>query len=99
MLIDRFLKAGREFLGCEYPIMCGAMTWVSDPQLVSAIGNAGGFGLLAGGNTPIDVFERQIVETGENVLLLRVDTPVGEEAMEDLMDLPNVNSVQLLNIL
>jgi enoyl-[acyl-carrier protein] reductase II len=45
--------------------MCGAMTWVSDPQLVSAIGNAGGFGLLAGGNTPIDVFERQIIETGE----------------------------------
>jgi D-3-phosphoglycerate dehydrogenase len=41
----------------------------------------------------------QIVETGENVLLLRVDNPVEEEAMEDLMDLPNVNSVQLLDIL
>ena len=40
----------------------------------------------------------QIVETGENVLLLRVDTPVSEETMEDLMDLPNVNSVQLLGI-
>jgi D-3-phosphoglycerate dehydrogenase len=40
----------------------------------------------------------QIVETGENVLLLRVDTPVSEETMEDLMDLPNVNSVQLLRI-
>jgi len=52
-------------LNCKYPIMCGAMTWVSDPQLVSAIGNAGGFGLLAGGNTPVDVFEKQIVETGE----------------------------------
>ena len=65
MLIDTFFEKGREFLDCKYPIMCGAMTWVSDPQLVSAIGNAGGFGLLAGGNTPIDVFERQIVETGE----------------------------------
>jgi len=40
----------------------------------------------------------QIVETGENVLLIRVDTPVEEETMEDLMDLPNVNSVQLLHI-
>ena len=40
----------------------------------------------------------QIVETGENVLLLRVDSPVDEETMEDLMDLPNVNSVQLLEI-
>ncbi len=40
----------------------------------------------------------QIIETGENVLLLRVDNPVEEETMEDLMDLPNVNSVQLLHI-
>jgi D-3-phosphoglycerate dehydrogenase len=40
----------------------------------------------------------QIIETGENVLFLRVDSPVDEKAMEDLMDLPNVNSVQLLHI-
>jgi enoyl-[acyl-carrier protein] reductase II len=26
MLIDRLFKVGREFLGCKYPIMCGAMT-------------------------------------------------------------------------
>ena len=65
MLIDKFFKSGRKFLGCKYPIMCGAMTWVSDPKLVSAIGNAGGFGLLAGGNTPVDILEKQIIETGE----------------------------------
>ena len=63
MLIDRFLEKGREFLGSQYPIMCGAMTWVSDPQLVSAVGNAGGFGLLAGGNTPPDIFKKQVEET------------------------------------
>lgn len=63
MLIDRFLTSGREFLGCKYPIMCGAMTWVSDPQLVSAVGNCGGFGLLAGGNAPIEVLKNQIQET------------------------------------
>ena len=40
----------------------------------------------------------QIVETGENVLVLRVDSPVDDQTMEDLMDLPNVNSVQLLHI-
>jgi D-3-phosphoglycerate dehydrogenase len=40
----------------------------------------------------------QIIETGENILLLRVDSPVAENVMEDLIDLPNVNSVQLLNI-
>ena len=65
MLIDTFFEKGRDFLGCKYPIICGAMTWVSDPKLVSAIGNAGGFGLLAGGNTPVEIFEKQIIETGE----------------------------------
>jgi len=65
MLIDKFFVSGRKFLGCKYPIMCGAMTWVSDPKLVSTIGNAGGFGLLAGGNTPVDIFEEQIIETKE----------------------------------
>jgi enoyl-[acyl-carrier protein] reductase II len=65
MLIEKFFTKGRAFLGCEYPIMCGAMTWVSDPKLVSTIGNAGGFGLLAGGNTPADIFEEQIIETQE----------------------------------
>ena len=63
MLIDRFFGKGRKFLGCRYPIMCGAMTWVSDPQLVSAVGRAGGFGLLAGGNTPPELFKSQIEET------------------------------------
>lgn len=63
MLIDRFIENGRQFLGSKYPIMCGAMTWVSDPQLVSAIGNAGGFGLLAGGNMPAQTLRAQIEET------------------------------------
>jgi enoyl-[acyl-carrier protein] reductase II len=49
MLIDRFLKTGSQFLGCKYPIMCGAMTWISDPKLIKAVGEAGGFGLIAGG--------------------------------------------------
>lgn len=63
MIIDRFLEKGRQFLGCRYPIICGAMTWVSDPKLVSTIGNAGGFGLLAGGNMPKELLREQILET------------------------------------
>lgn len=65
MLIDTFFQKGRDFLGCEYPIMCGAMTWVSDPKLVAAIGEAGGFGLLAGGNMPVDLLEQEIEATRE----------------------------------
>jgi len=63
MLIDRFFKQGRAFLGSRFPIICGAMTWVSDPGLVSAVGNAGGFGLLAGGNAPAQIPREQIEET------------------------------------
>ncbi|MDD2388625.1 MAG: nitronate monooxygenase [Desulfobacterales bacterium] len=63
MLIDDFFKRGKDFLGCEIPIMCGAMTWISDPKLVSAVANAGGFGLLAGGNSPVEIFENEILAT------------------------------------
>ena len=63
MLLDRFFDKGRQFLGCRFPIMCGAMTWVSEPELVSHMGRCGGFGLLAGGNAPVDVLENQIEKT------------------------------------
>ncbi|MEA2012984.1 MAG: nitronate monooxygenase [Verrucomicrobiota bacterium] len=63
MIIDNFLEKGRDFLGVKYPIICGAMTWVSEPQLVAAVSNAGGFACLAGGNTPVDILEKQILET------------------------------------
>jgi enoyl-[acyl-carrier protein] reductase II len=65
MLLDKFIKAGQDFLGCKFPIMCGAMTWVSDYKLIGALGNAGGFGLLAGGNTPVDILEKEIIATRE----------------------------------
>jgi len=61
MLIDNFLTRGQEFLGCSYPIMCGAMTWISDYKLVGDVGNAGSFGFLAGGNTPVDILEKEII--------------------------------------
>jgi enoyl-[acyl-carrier protein] reductase II len=60
MLIDQFIKNGQAFLGCRYPITCGAMTWISDYKLVGDVGEAGGFGFLAGGNTPLDLLEKEI---------------------------------------
>jgi enoyl-[acyl-carrier protein] reductase II len=60
MLIDQFFKRGQAFLGCRYPITCGAMTWISDYKLVGDVGEAGGFGFLAGGNTPLDLLEKEI---------------------------------------
>ena len=48
-LLDRLWRRGQEFLGAELAIMGGAMTWVSDRHLVSAISNGGGFGVIACG--------------------------------------------------
>jgi enoyl-[acyl-carrier protein] reductase II len=53
-------KKGQEFLGVEYPIICGAMTWLSDSKLVKALSDAGGFGALAAGNMPVDLLEKEI---------------------------------------
>ena len=60
---DGFFERGREFLRVDTPIICGAMTWVSDPALVAAVANAGAFACLAGGNTPVDILDKQIRET------------------------------------
>lgn len=62
-LSDKFFKKGQEFFNVKYPIICGAMTWVSNPNLVASIAKANGFGCLAGGNTPPQILEEQIIET------------------------------------
>ncbi|MCK4909226.1 MAG: nitronate monooxygenase [Planctomycetes bacterium] len=61
--LNKLWQRGRDFLGVKYPIMCGAMTWISEANLVSTVCNAGGFGVLAGGNMPQDLFAQAIEET------------------------------------
>lgn len=36
-----------EILGCRYPVISGAMGVISNPELVAAVSEAGGFGVLA----------------------------------------------------
>ncbi|MBN2135922.1 MAG: nitronate monooxygenase, partial [Acidobacteria bacterium] len=38
----------------------GAMTWISDSGLVKAISEAGGFGVLAAGNMPVELLEQEV---------------------------------------
>ena len=61
--LDRVWGRGKEFLGAELPIMCGAMTWISDPNLVSLMSNLGAFGVLAAGNMPPEMFADSVDET------------------------------------
>jgi enoyl-[acyl-carrier protein] reductase II len=71
-LFDRLIKRGQEFLGVTYPILGGAMSWISESNLVSAISNEGGFGVIAGGNMPPDLFKDEIAKT-----LDKTDKPFG----------------------
>ena len=44
------MKIFCEMLGIEYPIIQGAMAWIATPELVAAVSNAGGLGVLATGH-------------------------------------------------
>jgi enoyl-[acyl-carrier protein] reductase II len=57
------MERGRQFLGTEHAILCGAMSWVSERNLVSAISNAGGFGVIACGGMNPDQLEAEINAT------------------------------------
>ena len=61
--LDDLWKSGKAFLGVDIPIMCGAMTWISESRLVSTVSNAGAFGCLAGGNMDPEVLDQEISKT------------------------------------
>ncbi len=63
--LESLWSRGRELLGSEYAILCGAMTWVSERHLVSAISEAGGFGVIASGPMMPKELEAEILATRE----------------------------------
>lgn len=70
--LQSLMQRATDFLGCETAIMCGAMSWVSERNLVSAISNAGGFGVIACGAMTPDLLDTEIAETKK-----RTDKPFG----------------------
>ena len=61
--LQELMHRGTEFLGCDVAIMGGAMSWVSERSLVSAISNAGGFGVIACGAMGPELLDQEIAET------------------------------------
>lgn len=57
------MQRGIDFLGSELAIMCGAMSWVSERNLVAAISNAGGFGVIACGAMTPELLDTEIAAT------------------------------------
>ena len=60
---NALMRRGAEFLGTEHAILCGAMSWVSERNLVSAISNAGGFGVIACGAMTPELLDKEIAAT------------------------------------
>ncbi len=79
-----------ELLGCEYPLIQGGMAWIAEHTLASAVSNAGGIGLIAGGSAPIDYLRDQIKKCKE-----KTDKPFGVNIM--LMS-PNADDLAQLCI-
>jgi enoyl-[acyl-carrier protein] reductase II len=64
-----------ELLGIKYPILLSGMSWISVPEMVAAVSNAGGLGILATG--PLDA-----EQTRKSVRKIRelTDKPFGANA-------------------
>ncbi len=59
----RLMQRGCDFLGTDTAILCGAMSWVSERNLVAAISNAGGFGVIACGAMTPALLDAEIAAT------------------------------------
>ena len=62
-LTSHLMERGAAFLGSETAILCGAMSWVSERHLVSAISEAGGFGVIACGAMTPALLDAEIAAT------------------------------------
>jgi len=66
--LETLWRPGKEFLGTRYPIIAGAMTWISDADFTAAVSNAGAFGCLAAGNMPPPLLDDEIKKTKKKTL-------------------------------
>ena len=87
--LDGLWQEGRDFLGVRYPVLCGAMTWISDATLVKAVNDQGGFGCLAAGNMPGDLLAAEIEKCAKltdkpfavNLVTIAPNFPAHKEAV------------------
>ena len=69
-------KSITEVLGIKYPIIQGAMAWISDAKLVAAVSNAGGAGVIATGGRSTEWTAAEIGKARE-----LTDKPFGVNVM------------------
>lgn len=80
-----------ELFNIQYPIVQGAMAWVADADLASAVSNAGGLGVIGTGHDPVEVVQAKVEKMftltdqpfAVNVMLLN---PHVDEVVDYLID-------------
>ena len=92
MNLKSLWQRGCNFLGTDTAILGGAMTWVSERNLVAAISNAGGFGIIACGAMPVAVLDEEIKATKQ-----RTQKPFGVNLITMHPDLPKLVDVCINN--
>ncbi|MFQ5987287.1 MAG: enoyl-[acyl-carrier-protein] reductase FabK [Dehalococcoidia bacterium] len=65
-----------DLFGIEHPVIQGGMAWLGTAELVSAVSNGGGLGIIGAGNAPPGWVREQIRATRE-----RTDKPFGVNIM------------------
>jgi enoyl-[acyl-carrier protein] reductase II len=77
-----------DLLGIQYPILQGGMAWVSTPELVVAVSEAGALGIIGAGNAPPDLIEtyvRQVKERTQKPYGLNI--PMFSPFVQDMVNL------------
>jgi len=65
-----------ELLNIEYPIVQGAMAWVADADLASAVSNAGGLGVIGTGHD-----SKEVVQEKVELMMSKTDKPFAVNVM------------------
>ena len=81
-----------DLLDVRYPILNAGIGWAAGPELAAAVSNAGGFGVLGGGSSPIELVAARIAKTrsltsapfGVNVIIAETD-PGDDVLLRDLI--------------
>lgn len=80
-----------DLLNIKYPIMQGGMAWIGTAELVAAVSNAGGLGIIGTGHMPPEALKNEIKKAkalttkpfGVNIMLM---SPFVKEVMEVVIE-------------
>ena len=80
-----------QLLQIQYPVLQGGMAWVATAELVAAVSNAGGLGVIGAANMPAEALRQEIRKTktltnkpyGVNIMLM---SPYVKEVMEVVIE-------------